>query len=286
MCGVCKYGYSASILSNECLSDSECGTSWLWAASVIAVISYMLWYTFKDDILGFPSVLATKLFCRKESNKGSDSEDIDKGYFCITTYFVQASAMMRLSIMLDGIDSLTNIIQEVEKHTGLLLSIELSYVSFDICPYQGANTYDKLSFKLMFLMSIYLSWFITFILLLSVFKTINKILKEKYLNFWIVLKLRFIKGIIEIIKYTYGGFTDIIFTSVTCVSIANDNVWKYDGTVSCFSSWQIGMIVICVIYVLPFPAKLLLGLKLLKFKRISSSRFLLGCIVPLPFLFT
>ena len=98
------------------------------------------------------------------------------------------------------------------------------------------------------------------------------------------MKLKFIKGIVEIIKYTYGGFTGIIFIFLTCVTVADDLVWKYDGTVYCWSQWQQWMILICSVYVIPFPVMLILGLKLLHQRRITSTNFLFGCILPLPFL--
>ena len=44
------------------------------------------------------------------------------------------------------------------------------------------------------------------------------------------------------------------------------------------------MIVIAIIYVVSFPIMLIFGLKLLRMIKISSTQFLLACIVPLPFL--
>ena len=64
----------------------------------------------------------------------------------------------------------------------------------------------------------------------------------------------------------------------------DDLIWKYDGTIKCLNAWQTGMLSICILYVIPFPLMLVLGLKLLGNGRISSTSFLLGCIMPLPFL--
>ena len=141
------------------------------------------------------------------------------------------------------------------------------------------TTFVKLSFKLIFLLAIYISWLVLFsILSISL---IPKMCKSGIVN---VMKLKFIKGIVEIIKYTYGSFTGIIFICLTCVTVADDLVWKYDGTVYCWSQWQQWMILICSVYVIPFPLMLILGLKLLQERRITSTNFLFGCILPLPFL--
>ena len=283
LCGECKEGYSASIASSVCVVDEECGVSWLAPVAILAVSGYMLWYTFKDDILGFPSFLINKI-CRKNDDQ-SDSDGVDKGYFGIMTYFVQAAGMMRLSLDLGTIDTSTTTVQEIEKYIGLLLSIELSYISYNFCPYEGATTMIRLFFKFMFLIGIYISWAIIFPLFVLISNIIQSLLKHKSNNNVIAIKLRFIKGLVEIIKYTYGGFTGIVFTSIICITIGDDYVWQYDGTVSCLSKWQIGMLVTCIIYTVPFPFVLMLGMKLLEKNQISSTHFLVGCIVPLPVIF-
>ena len=279
LCGECRQKYSISVLSEECIPNSECGVPWLWYVCLLAVTGYMLWYTFKDDILAIPSHLIIK-FCMKEK---STSEDVDKGYFGILTYFVQAAAMMRLSVGIDSPDTLTSTVQQIEHYMGLLLSIELSYISYNLCPYEGITTYAKLNFKLIFLVAIYISWVVIFSLFLLISKIIINISKKNYSKGLNGIKLRFIIGIVEIIKYTYGGFSGVIFTCLTCVTMLDDLIWKYDGTIKCLNAWQIGMLSICIVYLIPFPLMLVLGLKLLDNGRISSTSFLLGCIMPLPF---
>ena len=176
LCGECKENYSISILSGVGIPNIECGVPWLWYVCLLAVIAYMLWYTFKDNILGFPLHFITK-FCMKEN---CTSQDVDKGYFGILTYFVQAAAMMRLSVGIDSPDTLTSTVQQIEHYVGLLLSIELSYISYNLCPYEGITTYAKLNFKLLFLTAIYISWIIIFSLFLLVSKIIVNISKENH----------------------------------------------------------------------------------------------------------
>ena len=275
LCGACKAGYSLSIFSSNCMNDKECKALWFWAVGIISAAAYMLWYTFKDDILSFIGVLLG-IICRIKNTK---SDTVDKGYFGIMIYFIQAGAMMRLFVPIDTSDNLTTNLQEIEKYIGLMLSIELSYFSSNVCPFKRLTTTHKLMLRFLFLFSIYICLFIMFGLIIIISK-----IKKRRDNFMPVLKIRFIKGLIEIIKYTYGDITNITFMSLVCVSMATGKVWIYDGTVQCFNTWQVFMIALCVIYSLPFPFTLTLGMNLLEENKISSVNFLCGCFVPLPFL--
>ena len=97
------------------------------------------------------------------------------------------------------------------------------------------------------------------------------------------LRLRFIKGLVEIIKYTYEGFCEIIFMSLVCVDlIDNTAVWFYDAKRVCLETWQFGMIGFGVVFAVPFPLALLLAMKNLEQGKISSLTFFMTCFFPLP----
>ena len=257
------------------MKDKECKALWFLAVGIISAAAYMLWYTFKDDILSCTGVLFG-IICRIKNTK---SENVDKGYFGIMIYFIQAGAMMRLFVPIDTNDNLATSLQQIEKYIGLMLSIELSYFSSDLCPFKGLTATHKLILRFLFLFSIHFCWFIMF----GLIKIILKIKKRRD-NFMPALKIRFIKGLIEMIKYTYGDITNITFMSLVCVSMATGKVWFYDGTVQCFNNWQVFMVALCIIYILPFPFMLTLGMKLLEENKISSVNFLCGCFVPFPLL--
>ena len=284
LCGRCKEGYSLSIFSNICMNNRQCKVSWIWAAILMSVIVYMLWYTFKDDILLLPSLFLGKVLNFKRKFGSSIDTDIDKGYFGIMSYYVQAAAMMRISVSLDKTNILTNIVQEIEKYIGLILSIELSYFSYDLCPFTGLTTSNKHIFKILFLSGIFVSWFIVFSSVKLTQRVLKRKYRERYTSFITTFELKFIKGLIEIIKYTYGGFSGVAFMSLTCVSMISGQFWFYDGTVRCLSNWQIAMGIFCIVYLLPFPLMLINGMELLGNRSISETHFLCGCIVPLPFL--
>ena len=94
-------------------------------------------------------------------------------------------------------------------------------------------------------------------------------------------KLKLIRGLIEIIKYTYAAFCGIIFISLVCSKIGNKYVWWYDGTNVCLENWQVLVMIFGAFYAVPFPLALVLGLKLLKQNKISPTIFVFSCLCPL-----
>ena len=284
LCGGCGEGYSSSLLSKECLVNSDCSMAWFWPVSLLAVVSYVLWYTFKEDIAALSVATFKTIIKNKGFIKHHEVESTHKSYFGILIYYVQAGSMLRLSIELNEIDAFTSSVQVLEKYTGLFLSIDISYFSYNFCPINGLTTTDKLILRLIFLMGIYISWLVVFELVSIISYVLRKSGKQRFLMNVSAFKLRLIKGLIEIVKYTYGGVTGIVFMSLTCVAIGTEEVWFYDGTVNCYSKFQVSMIALCVTYILPFPFLLILGMNLLKKEIISSTSFLCGCFLPLPFL--
>ena len=55
-----------SIMSSNCIDTQTCGIPWFFAVTSVAMVCYMLWYTFKDDIL------------KKSQDKTSDVDLTDK----------------------------------------------------------------------------------------------------------------------------------------------------------------------------------------------------------------
>ncbi len=42
LCGACREGYTVSILSGDCVIDTECTATWFWALAILGTFSYML----------------------------------------------------------------------------------------------------------------------------------------------------------------------------------------------------------------------------------------------------
>ncbi len=285
LCGRCLPGHSLSMLSENCMLNSKCSFPAFWFLCCVAVSAYMLWYTFKDHILSsllkFWQKFSHSNNVLKMNDARSDLESEDKGYFGIVTYFVQTMAIMRLNITVDTVLSGTKELKLVESYVGILLNFELSYFSKDLCPFEGLDTTMKVVFKFSFLTGIFVSWLALFCPVF-VFQNWYQV-KNSWKTSLNTLELRAVKGLLEIVKYTFAGYAGVIFMSLSCVTVGKKTVWWYDGTISCFSNWNILMAVLCVTHVFPFPALFHLGMQELGSKRISNSHFLCSFFCPLVF---
>ncbi len=86
---------------------------------------------------------------------------------------------------------------------------------------------------------------------------------------------------IEIIKYTYSGFCGVIFMSLVCINVKEKYVWWYDATNICLEKWQVLIVAYGLLYAIPFPFALLVGMNMLKRKTISAAKFICICLFPI-----
>ncbi len=277
LCGACEKNYELSLLSNKCLPVSICDDSWVWPAAVLGTVFYMLWYTFKDDIISFLQYLVGRLMCANERETPIIQQHTETGYFGILIYFVQASAMMRIQIQQESAWYAVTVLQYATTYISLFLTVELKYFSFDVCSDIKLDATLKTVLNFLFYCGIFVSWLLAFISVVHIFKHV-----PRFTYSCSSAKGKMLHGLVEIIKYTYGGFTDIVFYSLAYTTISGEKVWFYDGTVVYFSHWQCAMIIFAIFHTLPFPLVLFLGLHFLRGGQISSSQFVFWLFVPLP----
>ncbi len=222
-----------------------------------------------------------------EVEKENSQKDADKGYFGIVTYYVQMAAIIKIQIEFSDIDKSEPFLDKIISNIGRFLNIELTQMSFDVCPITGLTTMGKQLYKLVFLIGIYVSWAGFFVIIIAAITVLNN---RKMIKGFVTklesLKMKLITGVIEIIKYTYAGFCGVIFMSLVCAQIGNEYVWWYDGTNICLENWQVGIVIFALFYAVPFPLTLALGMKLLRENKISTSKFVCCCLCPLVALVT
>ncbi len=280
LCGSCAEHHSLSVLFSECVAVGTCKDHWVWPIIVLAATLYMAWYTFKNVIFGILSSFAKKL-CKKCVSASDDAdEEIDKGYFGIITYFIQVKTVMDLSISLDHTRSIHKVFAQIESYIKLGLNFELRFISNDACALMGLTATDKAMFRLLFLFGVFGTWSLFYIPL----SLIKRLMAKRNRNSHKLETFRFklISGLVEIIKYTYLGFTSVVFYSLTCTSVAGNFVWFHDGSVQCYSIWQISMAIFCLLYIIPYPLLIYLGMRLLKNKKVSHFSFFLATLFPFP----
>ncbi len=363
LCGACQEGFSVSILTGQCIRNSQCGgDQWFWLLVSLASFGYAIWYTFKDAIFGYifdkikkltqiyaslkikagdvqakintvsvqdirsenvspvgeaevpdvyelDSINDSDLDCiREETSRMSfhghknreldiehtlhvpDSQylekDVDKGYFGIFSYYIQMAAIMKIHIEFSDVDKSDSFLDQIITIIGQFINIELTQLSFDVCPIVGLTTMGKLIFKLMFLFGIYFSWICLFILILVLLRLIKR--KKNMSTHFEKLRsfhLQLVTGLVEIIKYTYSSFCGIIFMSLAWTRVGTEYVWWYDGSQAFPNGWQILLVIFGLFYAIPFPLTLSVGMKLLKEGQISPATFFLYCLCPASIVF-
>ena len=283
LCGSCQENYSLSILSSDCVKTKECKDYWVWPLISFAIFMYVMWYTFKNDAFGIPAKVA-KMICRSLFTTAGDGDGdvnyVDKGYFGIVTYFIQVKAVMELSTSLDHVRSVDKIFSQIELYCKVALNFELRYLSNNACVVRGLTASHKLMFRVLFLFGIFTFWNILFAvtLLSKQVMTVRKYDTTKLNSF----QVKLVYGLVEIIKYTYLSFSSVVFYSLTCTFVAENHIWLHDGSVECYSVWQIAMITFCLVYTIPYPFLVFLGMKLLNKKMITKKSFFIATIFPLP----
>ncbi len=209
-----------------------------------------------------------------------DSDGVDRGYLGIITYFAQASGLMNVQIEFSSVREMT-MLDTIEAYTVKYLDFDLYQVQVNVCPFAGINALFKSLIKTLFVLTIYCLWVFMFFVTYTILSCSCKNSSVRKLGNKFRLKL--VEGLVEVIKYTYSSLAGSNFSLLTCIYIGNSLVWKLDGTVMCFQQWQGAAAFVLVFYTIPFCLSLSLGSQLLKEGKISSSHFLLSCILPLPF---
>ncbi len=203
---------------------------------------------------------------------------VDKGYFGIITFFVQMSAAMEIHVEFSEIDNSSSFLDMITENIGKLFSIQFSQLSIDACPFKGLTTVGKNAFRFTFLLGIYLSWMIIFFS--GNFIThflVNRKINIRTNNAKKSFRLSMVGGLIEIMKYTYSGFCEIIFMSLVCIRLGSDYVWWYDATNVCLENWQYVMVILGLIYAGPFPLTLASSMQMLKAQHITAWQFIACC---------
>ncbi len=281
LCGKCKNGYSMSIFSNNCVENSKCRNNWFWLTALAGACLYMLWYTFKDDLFSLPGKVISKL---KPKFDVVSTESVEKGYFGILTYFIQATSILRFSMEMENVPSMNVIVSKMEAYVSLCLSIELSYFSADVCSLRGLDMTFKTILKFIFLSCIFLSWFALFSMTYVTGRIQTHSGSHKMSTIQ-SFQCKLVIGLVEIMKYTFSGFTNLTFLSLAYVTINGRKVWFHDGNELLMKNWQVCVSIFGALYIVPYPLMLYAGLKLLELELLSRSTFLAGCFFPFPAFF-
>ena len=104
----------------------------------------------------------------------------DKGlYFGILVYFVQTTELLSVDIELQAAQN-NHEAQNIHKNLQMLLNIDISQISYDACIFVGLDRKEKGLLKILFFISLFLSW-------LLVYNLFSQNLSTKLLNSQVIL---------------------------------------------------------------------------------------------------
>ena len=218
----------------------------------------------------------------KQQNQSENNAD--KGYFDIMVYFVNIISLLKIKVEFQSGSDRSGILYDVEKYFTRYLDLDVQQVAnITVCPFDGVTAVTKNLARPIFVLMILMIWWSLFCLtffLRVMFQRRKSTLARRLSTF----KLTLIEGYVETMKYSYSGLAGVTFLFLSCIPMGDDMVWKFDAEVTCLSPWQIWVIIIAIIYTVPFSFTTILGLKLLRWGKIGHYQFMIGSLCPLPFL--
>uniref|UniRef100_A0A7M5X9U0 Uncharacterized protein n=2 Tax=Clytia hemisphaerica TaxID=252671 RepID=A0A7M5X9U0_9CNID len=96
---------------------------------------------------------------------------------------------------------------------------------------------------------------------------------------WLIT--RFCVGYYIIIAFCYKNICRTVFQLLNCKTMNEVTFLYIDGTVECYSLWQVANMLFLVFWVVPFPFAVVLGYYLFKNKKISVTTYLIFLIFPM-----
>ncbi len=203
-----------------------------------------------------------------------------RGYFDIITFYVQMSAAMKITIEFSDIDDSKSVLDYISDNIERFLNFAISDITIKFCPISDLSTRGKHISILAFLLAVYVTWCVVFTAVGTLWLCFRNNINSKHNKNLDSLRIRLIAGLVEIIKYTYEGFCEVIFLSLVCVDIKGTYVWFYDASQICLEQWQMGMLAFGAAFAVPFPLALFLSMRCLEQGKISCATFFICCICP------
>ena len=297
LCGKCEEGYSESLMSVTCVANDECNDWWIWPLGLLLAASYLLWYMYKRKLMPFTRGFIEKLLSFRINTANSaesiisvtkqqnqSENNVDKGYFDIMVYFVNIISLFKIKVEFQSGSDGSGILYDIEKYFTRYLDLDVQQVAnITVCPFEGVTAVTKNLARPIFVLMILMIWWSLFcltFLLRVMFQRRKSTLMRRLSTF----KLTLIEGYVETMKYSYSGLAGVTFLFLSCIPMGDDMVWKFDAEVTCLSPWQIWVIIIAIIYTVPFSFTTILGLKLLRWGKVGHYQFMIGSLCPLPFL--
>ena len=143
------------------------------------------------------------------------------------------------------------------------------------CPFNHLNPVSKVLFKSSFIFYLLLLNLLAFILCKA-----GKLLKIISTD---ISNSRLTCCTLRLIFISYAGITTACFSLLSCIRLGDYGIVLFiDGSVQCYKWWQMFLIFIVCVWIVPFPITIYTSSQMLHNKMLSMKQFCLCLLFPLP----
>ena len=282
LCGSCKKNFSESLFHTNCVSAEKCTHRWYLVIISICITLFALYLIRKPPI--FKKMMTHLTWFIPNHSRADHQENEHKtvalssfsshGFLKILFYFYQIAGLLTASSY--GVSNLLR--DRIVLPVINLLDFKLyPYSDWNICPFPGFTPLTKTLFQIVVVVVMLLS--ILFIYFLHV--GLNKLRKRVPV---LPPSGPYLGAILETVLLGYSALTGTAMRLLDCVKIQHVSRWYYNAEITCLQWWQKASIVVIILYLFPFIFMLCVGTLRLHQRQISAKKFLLACVLPLPYL--
>lgn len=314
LCGTCKRGLTESMLSPTCISNSLCDFTTFWALAGLLFLMYLVFFIYKKEIVSILKInpfvsfkkddeteepLSTN-YARMQDDSIVDgtlttslSTDSNEGTNRRPINSTASTAIIKILFYFYQIESL---LRTFRYRTDSKLSSKFvqgsfrSFFSFDFldneqssaCAIYNATPIDKILIRLAFVTCLLLALIVLFFLTNYCHKKSPNVSDTSTMRKGnLSLSNRIVVASFEVFLLNYALFANTILKLLNCVDINGDVLLYVQGDIRCYQGWQYMLIVLVLIWVLPFCVFIFMLPGLLLYRGMQRDGLFLGCVFPL-----
>ena len=283
MCGMCSQDYTEALWSTYCTPVKDCNDYRFWILFLLLVFSLAIILVFKPPLVKYclKQILWFRRSSRASPNQAYDegtTQEQNKqnegqffGFVEIIFYFYQIAQLLLSSSSLKEIFNS----QFFEPALGFFnFQPRFAQEGF-LCPFPGLTPETKLIFKIAPVFGTLAAIFFIY--------TLHSIYCRARGSIHPAITPYF-QASIKTIFLGYVTMATVSVSLISCVFVADESRWFYNGNITCYQWWQYASITFIAIFVFPFKVVLAVISFKLHHDKITVTQFFLALIFPLPFL--
>ena len=322
LCATCKKGLTESMLSTKCISNIECNFVNFWILASFLFFLYLIFFIFKKELISMLKIQRMKCWGRARLTRDLPSDDyvrwdndsiddvnimtrsdsrpaeenqrentsetrnsnIATAIIKIIFYFFQVESLLKTFSYKTFSSTTINIKESLSSFFNLNFIYQSSAST---CAIYDATPIKKIQIRLGLIGSLFLALFIAHAVVTLCIKNRARgerahVVKKGKLN----LANKIVVASFEIFLLNYALFTNVIFKLLSCVKVNNDMLLHIQGNIRCFQGWQYALMVLGLVWAIPFCVFIFMLPGFLTNRKIKRRGLILGCVLPLPMLFS